>query len=66
MQRKEASLQLFIPKGPRLGNLVVEADRVKKSFEDRILVENMSFSMPPGAIIGIIGPNGAGKTPFLR
>lgn len=65
-KEKEASLQLFIPKGPRLGNLVVEADRVKKSFEDRILVENMSFSMPPGAIIGIIGPNGAGKTTLFK
>ncbi len=61
-----SKLQIYIPPGPRLGDLVIEAEGIKKSFEDRILVENMSFSMPPGAIIGIIGPNGAGKTTLFR
>ncbi|MDC7124931.1 MAG: energy-dependent translational throttle protein EttA [Spirochaetales bacterium] len=65
-KEKEAALQLFIPQGPRLGDLVVEAENVKKAFDDRILVENMTFSMPPGAIIGIIGPNGAGKTTLFK
>ena len=63
---RESKLQIYIPPGPRLGDVVVEAGNIKKSFDDRILVEDMSFSMPPGAIIGIIGPNGAGKTTLFR
>ena len=62
----ESKLQIYIPPGPRLGDLVIEAEGVKKAFDDRILVEDMSFSMPPGAIIGIIGPNGAGKTTLFK
>ena len=63
---RESKLQIYIPPGPRLGDVVVEAENIKKSFDDRILVEDMSFSMPPGAIIGIIGPNGAGKTTLFK
>lgn len=64
---KEASeLQLFIPPGPRLGNLVIEMKDVSKVFGDRILVENVTFNLPPGGVIGIIGPNGAGKTTLFR
>lgn len=59
-------LELFIPPGPRLGDVVLEIKDVRKSFGDRVLVENLSFSVPPGAIVGIIGPNGAGKTTLFR
>ncbi len=63
---REKDLELFIPPGPRLGNLVIEAENVTKSFGDRLLVENMSFSLPPGGIVGVIGPNGAGKTTLFK
>ena len=63
---RESKLQIYIPPGPRLGDLVVEAENVGKAYDDRILMENMSFSMPPGAIIGVVGPNGAGKTTLFR
>ena len=63
---RESKLQIYIPPGPRLGDVVVEAENIKKSFDERILVEDMTFSMPPGAIIGIIGPNGAGKTTLFK
>lgn len=64
---KEASeLQLFIPPGPRLGNLVIEMNDVSKVFGDRILIEKVTFNLPPGGVIGIIGPNGAGKTTLFR
>ncbi|QEN08015.1 energy-dependent translational throttle protein EttA [Oceanispirochaeta crateris] len=59
-------LQLFIPPGPRLGNVVIEADNISKGFGDRILYENLSFKLPPGGIVGIIGANGAGKTTLFR
>lgn len=59
-------MQLFIPPGPRLGKLVIEADKVSKSFGDRMLTEDMTFSLPPGGIVGVIGPNGAGKTTLFR
>jgi ATP-binding cassette ChvD family protein len=59
-------MQLFIPPGPRLGKVVIEADHVKKGFGDRLLVEDMTFSLPPGGIVGVIGPNGAGKTTLFR
>ena len=59
-------LEIYIPPGPRLGNLVIEADKVAKSYGDSILVEGMTFSLPRGGIVGIIGPNGAGKTTLFR
>ncbi len=63
---REKELEIFIPPGPRLGNLVVQAENVSKSYEDRILVEDVSFFLPPGGIVGIIGPNGAGKTTLFK
>lgn len=65
-EKESAELQLFIPPGPRLGNLVIEMKDVSKVFGNRILVENVSFNLPPGGVIGIIGPNGAGKTTLFR
>ena len=59
-------LEIYIPPGPRLGDVVIESRNVTKSYGDRILMENLSFSLPPGGIVGIIGPNGAGKTTLLR
>jgi sulfate-transporting ATPase len=59
-------LELYIPPGPRLGNLVVEANGVAKGFGDRLLFEDLAFSLPPGGIVGVIGPNGAGKTTLFR
>ena len=59
-------VEIHIPAGPRLGDVVVEADGVSKGFGDRLLVEDMTFSLPPGGIIGVIGPNGAGKTTLFR
>ncbi|MFP4285454.1 MAG: energy-dependent translational throttle protein EttA [Desulfovermiculus sp.] len=59
-------LQIVIPPGPRLGDIVVEADQIRKSYDDLLLMEDMSFTVPPGAIVGIIGPNGAGKTTLFR
>ena len=59
-------LQIFIPAGPRLGDLVLECDGLKKAYGDRILFEAMRFAVPPGATVGIIGPNGAGKTTLFR
>ncbi|MBX3375241.1 MAG: energy-dependent translational throttle protein EttA [Phycisphaeraceae bacterium] len=64
--RKAAEVELFIPPGPRLGSLVIEAKNVTKGFGDRVLMDNLSFSIPPGAIVGVIGPNGAGKTTLIR
>jgi ATP-binding cassette ChvD family protein len=58
--------QIVIPPGPRLGELVVEAEKLSKGYGDRLLVEDLSFKLPPGAIVGIIGPNGAGKTTLFR
>ena len=58
--------QIVIPQGPRLGNLVIEAEALSKGFGDRLLIENLSFSLPPGGIVGVIGPNGAGKTTLFR
>ncbi len=59
-------VEIHIPAGPRLGGLVVEAEDVAKGFGDRLLVEDMSFSLPPGGIVGVVGPNGAGKTTLFR
>ncbi|MVZ67559.1 energy-dependent translational throttle protein EttA [Sphingobacterium sp. DK4209] len=65
-KEREEKLELFIPPGPRLGNVVIEADNVSKAYGDRILFENLSFSLPPAGIVGIIGPNGVGKTTLFR
>ena len=59
-------VEIHIPAGPRLGDVVVEAEGVSKGFGDRLLVEDMTFSLPPGGIVGVIGPNGAGKTTLFR
>jgi len=59
-------LEIYIPPGPRLGDLVVEAENVFKGYGDQLLVENMSFFLPPGGIVGVVGPNGAGKTTLFR
>jgi len=65
-KEREDKLELFIPPGPRLGNVVIEANGVTKAYGDRILFENLNFSLPPAGIVGIIGPNGAGKTTLFR
>ncbi len=65
-KEREERLELFIPPGPRLGNVVIEATNVTKAFGDKILFDNLSFSLPPAGIVGIIGPNGAGKTTLFR
>ena len=59
-------LEIYIPPGPRLGKIVIQADKVSKAFGDRLLVEDMSFNLPPGGIVGVIGPNGAGKSTLFR
>ena len=63
---KDKELELYIPPGPRLGDVVIEADQVTKAYGDRLLMESMSFRLPPGGIIGVVGPNGAGKTTLFR
>jgi sulfate-transporting ATPase len=65
-QQRNETKQLFIPPGPRLGDLVIEANKLSKRFGDRLLYENLSFNLPRGGIVGIIGPNGAGKTTLFR
>ena len=63
---KEEKIELYIPPGPRLGNNVIESVNVSKSFDDKILYENLEFKLPPAGIVGVIGPNGAGKTTLFR
>lgn len=65
-KQKEEKLEIFIPNGNRLGNKVIEAINVSKSFDDKLLFENLNFALPPNGIVGIIGPNGAGKTTLFR
>ncbi|HYW71703.1 MAG TPA: energy-dependent translational throttle protein EttA [Pyrinomonadaceae bacterium] len=65
-EKRREDLEIPIPPGPRLGAVVIEADTVTKSYGDRLLVENMTFALPPGGIVGVIGPNGAGKTTLFR
>ena len=65
-QKRNETNELFIPPGPRLGDLVVEANNIKKGFADRLLIDDLSFNLPRGGIVGIIGPNGAGKTTLFR
>jgi sulfate-transporting ATPase len=66
VKEREDKLELYIPPGPRLGNKVIEAKDIKMGFGDRLLYENLSFSLPPAGIVGIIGPNGAGKTTLFK
>jgi ATP-binding cassette ChvD family protein len=63
---KEQSMEVYIPPGPRLGGIVVETKEISKAFGDRLLIDNLTFSLPPGGIVGVIGPNGAGKTTLFR
>jgi energy-dependent translational throttle protein EttA len=65
-EKRREDLEIHIPPGPRLGNVVIEAEHVKKAYADKLLVDDMSFSLPPGGIVGVIGPNGAGKTTLFR
>ncbi len=65
-EKRVSTAQIIIPAGPRLGNNVIEAEHLKKGFGDKLLIDNLSFSLPPGGIVGIIGPNGAGKTTLFR
>lgn len=65
-EARQKDLQLYIPAGPRLGNVVIEAEKVAKSFGEKVLYEDMNFKLPPGGIVGIIGPNGAGKTTLFN
>ncbi len=66
VKQQEEKLEIFIPNGPRLGDKVIEASDVAKSFDDKLLFENLSFKLPPNGIVGVIGPNGAGKTTLFR
>ena len=65
-QQRNETKQLFIPPGPRLGDLVIEANHISKRFGDTLLFEDLSFNLPRGGIVGVIGPNGAGKTTLFR
>jgi energy-dependent translational throttle protein EttA len=66
VKEKDEKLELFIPPGPRLGNKVIEATGIKMGFDDRLLYEELNFSLPPAGIVGIVGPNGAGKTTLFK
>jgi sulfate-transporting ATPase len=66
VQKRNETQEIYIPPGPRLGDVVIEADHISKGFGDRLLINNLSFKLPPGGIVGIIGPNGAGKTTLFR
>ncbi|HUX58103.1 MAG TPA: energy-dependent translational throttle protein EttA [Bacteroidales bacterium] len=66
VKQKEDKLEIFIPNGPRLGDKVIEAKAVTKSFDDKLLFEGLEFNLPPNGIVGVIGPNGAGKTTLFR
>jgi ATP-binding cassette ChvD family protein len=65
-EKKAAEIEIYIPPGPRLGQKVIEAKGISKSYGDKLLFDNLSFSLPPGGIVGVIGPNGAGKTTLFR
>jgi len=66
VKEKEEKLELFIPPGPRLGSVVIEATNLTKAYGDRVLIDNLNFSLPPNGIVGVIGPNGAGKTTLFK
>ena len=66
IEKRSKELEIYIPPGPRLGSVVIDADNVSKAYGDNILMEGMTFSLPPGGIVGVIGPNGAGKTTLFR
>jgi ATP-binding cassette ChvD family protein len=65
-EKRRDDLEIHIPPGPRLGDVVIQADQVSKAYGDKLLVEDMSFALPPGGIVGVVGPNGAGKTTLFR
>nr|WP_290965565.1 energy-dependent translational throttle protein EttA [Gracilimonas sp.] len=65
-EKRRDDMEIFIPAGPRLGDKVIVADHVTKGFEERLLIEDMNFKLPPGGIVGVIGPNGAGKTTLFK
>ncbi|MCR9133231.1 MAG: energy-dependent translational throttle protein EttA [bacterium] len=65
-EKRSEEMQIFIPPGPRLGNKVINANHIAKGYDDRLLVEDMNFDLPPGGIVGVIGPNGAGKTTLFK
>ena len=65
-KQKIDSVEIYIPAGPRLGDVVVQADAIRKGYGDRVLMHDLSFTLPPGGIVGVVGPNGAGKTTLLR
>ena len=66
VQKRNETQEIYIPPGPRLGDIVIETDNISKAFGDKLLVNGLSFKLPPGGIVGIIGPNGAGKTTLFR
>ncbi|MGZ8175460.1 energy-dependent translational throttle protein EttA, partial [Methylobacter sp.] len=66
VQKRNETQEIYIPPGPRLGDIVIEADNISKAFGDKLLINGLSFKLPPGGIVGIIGPNGAGKTTLFR
>jgi len=65
-EKRASETEIFIPDGPRLGDLVIDAENVSKSYDDKLLIDDMNFSVPAGAVVGIIGPNGAGKSTLFR
>ncbi len=65
-QKRNETNELYIPPGERLGDLVLEGQHIRKSFGDRLLIDDLNFHLPKGGVLGIIGPNGAGKSTFLK